>query len=223
MASFYTNAPATSGLRRKTNDHSPERYSRGLNTVIIGAGIGALTAAIYLRYQGHAVTVLELTHSTNDTAAVVQLTPNSNGLLRRIGIFAEHLDANSVESVSVDKEEMRMETADIGMETTTQIYEYDANNRLLRNTDLTDSSTLWLHPWHLVNRARLHEELSCRATSLEGEGVPVIIRRCSCVSDIDATSGTALLDNGERVQGEVLIGADGINVSLISYPSFYFP
>lgn len=96
-----------------------------------------------------------------------------------------------------------------------QVTEYNAENELLRDVDLAEPNKLWQHPWHLVHRVHLHEELKRRATSPEGEGVPVVLRTCSRVIDADPVSATAVLDNGERVQGDVLIGADGVHVSMI--------
>lgn len=80
---------------------------------------------------------------------------------------------------------------------------------------MTEPNKLWQHPWHLVHRVRLHEELKRRATSTSGEGVPVVLRTCSRVADADPVSATAVLENGEHVQGDVLIGADGVHVSVI--------
>lgn len=91
--------------------------------------------------------------------------------------------------------------------------EYNAENELLRDVDLAEPNKIWQHPWHLVHRVHLHEELKRRATAPEGEGVPVVLRTCSRVIDADPLSATAILENGERVQGDVLIGADGVHVS----------
>jgi 2-polyprenyl-6-methoxyphenol hydroxylase-like FAD-dependent oxidoreductase len=84
---------------------------------------------------------------------------------------------------------------------------------VLRDVDLTEPNKIWQHPWQLVHRVHLHEELKRRATSPEGEGLPVVLKTCSRVIDADASAAVAILENGERVQGDVLIGADGVHVS----------
>lgn len=85
-----------------TNGHTAAK-SDGLNIVIIGAGIGGLTAAIFLRRQGHRVTLLEQSRFANEVGAAMHLAPNANGILRRLGIFAETIGANVFERVCSSK------------------------------------------------------------------------------------------------------------------------
>lgn len=79
------------------NSHPSPKY---LRVVIIGAGIGGLTAAAFLRNEGHHVTVLESSTFANEVGAALHLAPNANGLLRRLGIFGEDIGANLMEHVS---------------------------------------------------------------------------------------------------------------------------
>ncbi|KAK4234683.1 hypothetical protein C8A03DRAFT_37519 [Achaetomium macrosporum] len=168
------------------NGHSA---ANGLRVVIIGAGIGGLTTAVYLRKQGHKVTILEQSRFANEMGAAMHLAPNANGVLRRVGIYAEDIGANLMERLT----------------------EYDANNNVTRDIDLTEPNKQWQHPWHLVHRVHLHEELKRRATSPEGEGVPAELRTFSRVVDVDPAAGTAVLENGQVVQGDVIVGADGVH------------
>ncbi|CAK7234558.1 hypothetical protein SEUCBS140593_008984 [Sporothrix eucalyptigena] len=137
---------------------------KGLHVVIIGAGIGGLTTAVFLRKNGHRVTLLEQSRFANELGAAVHLAPNANGILRRIGIYAETLGANPMN-----------------------------------------------FPWLLCHRVHLHEELKRRATGTEFDGPPATLKTSSRVVDIDAFSGTATLESGEKIQGDVVIGADGVH------------
>ncbi len=59
----------------------------------------------------------------------------------------------------------------------------------------------------------LHENLKKVATSSEGKGNPVELRTGCKVVDIDCEKATVTLDNGEKVSGDLVIGADGVNAS----------
>ncbi|KAL1897604.1 hypothetical protein Sste5346_003910 [Sporothrix stenoceras] len=85
-------------ISNSTNGVAVPAAKCGLHVVIAGAGIAGLTAAIYLRKQGHRCTLLEKSHLAKETGAAVHLAPNSNGVLRRIGIYAEKQGANPMES-----------------------------------------------------------------------------------------------------------------------------
>lgn len=88
--------------------------SVGLEIAVVGAGIAGLSAAIDLRKQGHHVQVSELFHlrsiSCNhydqvfeqsafarEAGAAVHVVPNANGILRRLGIRTEDIEANKME------------------------------------------------------------------------------------------------------------------------------
>lgn len=64
-----------------------------------------------------------------------------------------------------------------------------------------------------MHRVRLHEELKRRATSHDGPGVPAELQTCSRVVDVDPESATVWLESGDKIQGDLVIGADGVHVS----------
>ncbi|KAI0403454.1 hypothetical protein F4802DRAFT_599052 [Xylaria palmicola] len=163
--------------------------SAGLNVIIVGAGIGGLTTALFLREQGHKVVVLEQSRFANETGAAMHIAPNSNGLLRRLGIYVEQLNANLMEMVT----------------------EYDVGNNLIKRVELAELNKQWQHPWHLIYRVHLHEELKRRAISTHGKGIPIDLRLRCRVTDVDPSSSTVVLESGEHVQGDVVIGADGVH------------
>jgi 2-polyprenyl-6-methoxyphenol hydroxylase-like FAD-dependent oxidoreductase len=66
----------------------------------------------------------------------------------------------------------------------------------------------------LTHRARLHDELKRVATQDAAPGIPAIIHTSSKVIDVDCSDATVKLLNGTSVKGDVVIGADGVGVSV---------
>ncbi|TIA66558.1 FAD/NAD(P)-binding domain-containing protein [Aureobasidium pullulans] len=159
-----------------------------LKIVIIGGGIGGLTAALALRQNGHDVVVLEQWDGSNETGAAIHLAPNSNGVLRRLGLYAETIGANP----------MLRHT------------EYATDGSQIRSLDLTESNKQWQHQWLLAHRIHLHAELQRLVKSRDGPGRPVDLRYSCTVKDLNCDTATAILDNDESVEGDVIIGADGV-------------
>lgn len=81
---------------------------------------------------------------------------------------------------------------------------------------MKEAHSIWQHPWDLVHRVRLHEELKRKATSPDEPGKPAILKTSSRVADVDPAQGTVTLENGEVYKGDAIIGADGVHVSHLS-------
>jgi len=60
-----------------------------LNIIIIGAGLGGLSAAICLARHGHNVRVLEKNKNLSEFGAGIQITPNAIRLLQNWGLKDE--------------------------------------------------------------------------------------------------------------------------------------
>jgi 2-polyprenyl-6-methoxyphenol hydroxylase-like FAD-dependent oxidoreductase len=68
--------------------------------------------------------------------------------------------------------------------------------------------------WFLIHRAHLHSALKTLALGEEGHGTPVkLVLSCNVV-DMDTTIVSIKLKTGETVEGDLVIGADGVRVSL---------
>lgn len=139
------------------------------------------------------VQLFEQSRLASETAAAVHLSPNANGVLRRWGIFAETFGAVEIQ----------------------RLQERDAAGRILKDVDVSTSVKQWQYPWMFSHRVNLHEKLKLLATSEAGLGPPAKLHIASKVVGVDAERGTVKLADGRSVEGDVVIGADGIYVSQV--------
>jgi len=167
-----------------------EQPARPLHILITGAGIGGLTAALALRQQGHDVAIFEASRLAQETGAAIHLASNANGLLRRMGLMVE----------------------EIGAVECTGVCEYlPHNNAVKYQMDTSKAAKMWQHPWHLVHRAHLHTALKGMATGAAGKGPPAKLHVASRVQQVDAGTASLTLEDGSTVQGDLIIGADGVH------------
>jgi 2-polyprenyl-6-methoxyphenol hydroxylase-like FAD-dependent oxidoreductase len=122
------------------------------------------------------------------------LAPNANGVLRKWGIFAEDFGATLMHHM-----EERTEKGD-----------------KVKDIDLRGVNTMWQHPWHLSHRVNLHDKLKEVATAEEGDGPPARLHTSSKIVRVDADKGQATLADGRTVTSDVILGADGIYVSVVN-------
>ncbi|MEU6867567.1 FAD-dependent oxidoreductase [Streptomyces sp. NPDC046876] len=161
--------------------------------IIVGGGIGGLATALATARQGHEVLVLERAPEFAEIGAGIQLAPNGLHALDRLGL------GEAVRSTAVQMDELRFMDGVTGEHVT--------------SVDLTEHyRERFGNPYAVVHRAELHTKLleACRA-------VDTIELRSAATAvgyEQDAASATVLLEDGERITGDALIGADGIHSAI---------
>lgn len=151
--------------------------------VIAGGGIAGMTAAAALAQAGSDVTLLEAAPQFGEIGAGVTLSPNAMLGLDHIGVC---------EAV-----------ASAGVEPTRQRIQHWQDGRTLVAMDRTGQREKYGAPYVTVHRADLHEILTGAARDA---GVDL---RCASPV-VDSRGAAAILADGSMVEGDVLIGADGV-------------
>lgn len=162
---------------------------KDLDVLIIGAGIGGLTAALALQRAGCRVSVFEKAPKLAEVGAGVTITPNAGHLL-------EHL---------LGRDTM----ARIGFIPAAGAMKHGLTGALLVDTRRGEEPRRrYGADYCQVHRADLHAAL---ATAVRGED-PRAIRAGACFVGLCETPGTivARFSDGRRASGQILIGCDGI-------------
>lgn len=119
----------------------------------------------------------------------MHLAPNANGLLRRMGFVPEAHGANTCKRLS----------------------QWFPDGREMFSVDLERDAGRWQYPWQLGHRVGLHGELKRLATVEGGVGRPAVLRTRARVVDVDVEGGVVVLEGGEAVRSDVVVGADGVH------------
>lgn len=161
----------------------------GDTVLVAGGGIGGLAAALALARAGFPVTVLEKARVLGEIGAGIQLGPNAFGAFDALGL------GPAVRAMAVRVDALRLMDA--------------LTARPIATIELDEAfSTRFSAPYAVVHRGELHGVLlrACR------EHPAVTLRTAAAVAGYaqDGARVEAILADGERVGGALLVGADGL-------------
>jgi salicylate hydroxylase len=158
-----------------------------LKIIIIGGGIGGTAAALALLRASFDVRVYEQVPAKTEVGAGIQLSPNATRLLQRYGLG----EALKLRGVRPDAIEVRR-------------WQDGATLSLEPLGDTIEQS--YGAPYYHIHRADL---LSVLSSALPA-GVLQTGRRCMGATQTDG-GVRATFEDGSHVEGDVLVGADGIH------------
>ena len=160
-----------------------------MHVLIAGGGIGGLAAAAALLLRGIDVDVYEQAEELKEVGAGIQISPNGNRVLDALGVF-QQLKALSCDPV---RKEFRL------WNTGRPWPMFSLGKTVVEN---------YGYPYLTVYRPDLHGALADRVRALKRDAIHL----GSPVAGLnqDAQGVTLELKDGRRVQGDALIGADGV-------------
>ncbi|RYO96261.1 hypothetical protein DL765_011642 [Monosporascus sp. GIB2] len=162
-----------------------------LRTIVVGGGIAGLSAGIALRRAGHVVSIYEQSDMEHEVGAAINVPPNASRFLTTWGLdpkLSRFVKARALAWCDPF-------TADVKA---TMSYEEKAAK--------SGGAELWL-----AHRVDLHGALKRIATDPAGPGIPVAVHPGSRVVGYEPRAPSVTLASGEVIEGDVVIGADGVH------------
>jgi 2-polyprenyl-6-methoxyphenol hydroxylase-like FAD-dependent oxidoreductase len=156
--------------------------------VVVGGGIGGLTAALSLRRNGHEVVVLERRATTEEAGAGISLWPNAMRILRDLGL-GPALEASAISDGRVTIRTRR--------------------GRQLSASEMSGIEERFAAPLCVVHRCHLLDVLRAAV------GEDALRLGSTCTGAIqDDRSASAVLADGGQLEADVVIAADGVGSRL---------
>ena len=156
--------------------------------VVVGGGIGGLTAALSLRRHGHEVVVLERRATSEEAGAGISLWPNAMRILRDLGV------GPALEASAISDGRATIRTR---------------GGRHLSASDMAAIERRFGAPLCVVHRRHLLDVLRTAV----GDDTLRLGSTCTGVTQ-DKHVASALLAGGGQVEGDVIVAADGVGSRL---------
>lgn len=160
------------------------------HVIIAGGGIGGMAAALALLRKGYDVDIYEQAQEFREVGAGIQISPNGNRCLDHLGVF-ETLKALSCDA---DGKEIRLWNS----------------GRTWKLFDLGQEAVArYGYPYLTVYRPDLLQVLTDAVRVLKPDALHLGAKVSDCSQNGDEV--VLHLDDGAKVAGDVLIGADGVH------------
>lgn len=160
-----------------------------LRVVVVGGGLGGLSAAVALRRAGHLVDIYERRDFNVEVGASISCAANGTQWLREWDV-----DIADMKPVILMKLVMR---------------DWDTG-RILNQYNLDNYEQEWGNVYNMFHRQDMHATLLKTATSPEGKGTPATVVIDHICQSVDPEKGTVTFTNGRTISADLIIGADGI-------------
>ena len=158
--------------------------------LVVGAGIGGLTAALALMRQGFKVDLFDQAPELTELGAGIQIAANGSRVLCALGLD-DALAQSGIEATIID---LRL---------------WNTGERWKMMEHGTKTIERYGSPHYTIHRADLQNALKSAVLSLDPSALHLKSRGTGFAQ---SPNGVVLtLENGERITGDVLIGADGIH------------
>lgn len=162
--------------------------SNSISTIVVGAGIGGLAAAIGLARHGHRVTVLESKSALNEFGASIGITPCGTRVLKAWGLQEAFL------RVVTQNGDLDVRDGASG----------EPLGRIALNRR-NNAATVWGSEHWNIHRADYQRTLAEEAMSL---GVEVLFS--ADVTSVTHDPPTVHLSDGRQLTADLIVGADGM-------------
>ena len=162
-----------------------------MKILIIGAGLGGLTAAMALLDKGFDVTVLEQASQLKEIGAGVQLSANATGVLYRLGL------GEALEKIAAEPLGKRVRLWSTGQ--TWPLFDLGAISR-----------EQYGYPYFTLHRAHLHQVLADGVLQRQPDAIRLGVKVTGHQRHEDGRV-TVFTASGDNFEADLVIGADGVH------------